>query len=627
MPNLMDLRKKGSPINNNKEFWNNAFGAQYQAMRKEDSVKLTPQQQKIFDNWFKTGKLMNDDKKAKKFYGALKKKNSMNVAGIAPNYSSINTLVEMAIVFGGDQWDYFMDKSFEMDISATAGAAVYYFSNQLYRYAFNDKLVKTVMENAGGLRGFDQYLEGIAAEYAESTTAGYHCFEHVNNLYHFSILNAFQIPSVKRAVKKAAEAQLNEFLHLKSYKIIGLNTLSRTMEALYAYNGFENIPDIDRGICALVYLLLCIEKPIDVAIYSCYAEFIMTHVSKVGDELSVDEQRMKHSTKIVENSEASIQDEIDYIYEHNSEFKKRLNQNDFLTPIAVIYEINKFLEVECVASLIRKNMDDILVDIFYKYGISEWNAMPIEDRAWAVYQVALCDQLLNNDYSFRMWACKNRIRKSDDEAEAPIIISDSHEKKISEKKQSEEITSDFSEITKASERIKEFERENKLLKTQLKEFKLENHDLKDNLDEIQSDKESEKLSQEEREELNRLREFVFSLKSEEANESNKKIDEDVIRNAGQIVLLGGHTTLYRRLMNKYSNIRCIDGRTRVSFDMIQNADYVFFLFDFLSHGTYYQGCNECSKHNVPFGYIQGTNLEKAERQIIECIQNSDKATA
>ena len=157
--------------------------------------------------------------------------------------------------------------------------------------------------------------------------------------------------------------------------------------------------------------------------------------------------------------------------------------------------------------------------------------------------------------------------------------------------------------------IESLKRQLKNAKNEAKQLRAKTHELDKVIENAQNELHENDLNSEEREELNRLREYAFSISDngQEASESSsvpETINEDIIRDAGEIVILGGHTTLCRKIVGKYPNVRWIDGRKRVPFDMIKNASHVFFLFDFMSHGTYYEGCKLCTANHVPFDYIQ-----------------------
>lgn len=436
---------------------------------------------------------------------------------------------------------------------------------------------------------------------------------------------------IKKAVKKAVETNLNELLNIENYKVIGIKTLSRTMELLYSINQFKDINDLDKGICALVFLLLCLDNPSDVAVYSCYAEYIMRNEIAVNKGLDERDEKKSEIIDFIQEGSISLVEELEYIKNHSDSFKTRLKQDDLMTSMFLYKRFNVYSHIDMIETLIRNNKDDILACILYKYPVDTWEKLPIENRAWIVYKTTIGDQIINDAGSCMEWFpyAKENEKTELSECDTEEIVERVMKEYKCEKSKavSDKTPFEFSEENdkKQKEAINQLQRESNLLRTQLKEIRMENHKLNTELNQIQSEKDSEKLSQEERQELNRLREFVFRLKSEEDSMDDKSIDEKVIRNAGTIVLIGGHTTLYRKLIDKYENIRCIDGRKRVSFDMIHDASYVFFLFDFMSHGSYYQGCRECSKVNVPYGYIQGTNLEKAEKQMIEAIKEFDKA--
>lgn len=601
----------------------------------EESVTLEPtsQQKKLFDTWFKTGNEEYDRERMNQYLNAaevrkelVKEKNSIHISGV-------NKVLFYSNIFSENEDEWYSEDLPSDYVSNISYAGIFHYCAILNSLCFTEELLQYFpSEN----KTLVQCLEQCFQDRGEFSTCGYSLCDFYTNLKCIAVLDAAsQDTLIKKALKKQVEAKLNEFLNVKDYRVIGLKTLSRTMETLYSIDSFKSLHDLDKGICALVFLLLCLDNPSDVAVYSCYAEYILLHEIKTGEKLAERNSKGRKIVQYLENNETSLTGEIEYIREHADAFKSKITEDHLLTSIVLFQVFDRFTSVERIETLITNKKIDIMTCILYRYSLEEWNKIPLEERAWIVYKIAIGDQMVYDSRGCAIWFPftpeeKEPVDISKMNMDDAIKDVENMIRKYKHMKQEiyeKSIPYEYSEEhdLEQKERINQLERESNTLRTQLKEVRSENHELTSKLDQIQSKKDSEKLSQEERQELHRLREFVFGLKSEEDSVDVKNIDEDVIRNAGTIVLIGGHSTLYRKLQNKYENIRCIDGRKRVSFDMIHDASCVFFLFDFISHGSYYQGCNECNKANVPYWYVQGTNLERAEKQMIDALKSFDKA--
>ena len=52
-------------------------------------------------------------------------------------------------------------------------------------------------------------------------------------------------------------------------------------------------------------------------------------------------------------------------------------------------------------------------------------------------------------------------------------------------------------------------------------------------------------------------------------------------------------------------------------NIVENADYIYFYTDVLTHSTYYRFINIIRDHKIPFGYIHSVNIENAVRSIYQ----------
>ena len=446
---------------------------------------------------------------------------------------------------------------------------------------------------------------------------------------------AFYTSSVKKDYIRLLENNLNALLKVDSYKKLGgLQTLSRTMERYFAvYGTFDKMNVEDLGIIAITYALMVLQAPWQAVMSSCYIEWIENLSDVEGDKLIL------HSTilKVTKDDMAGyeIDDVVDALLEERYSEAVGLQfavyetcmvstgLSGFVTDTTQMIHI--YLSQPFYVNYIRKT-------IVGMYELEEWEKMDFDEKCVLVSQLVFFSAIKVSINAQRHWMPRNVMEYI---GYAPEIDFSKKKKngKNSQKKSSQaqnnkklekaekDLASVKSQNKSLNEEIESLKRQLKNTKDEAKQLRIKTHEQDKAIEEAQIELHKDDLKSEEREELNRLREYAFSISDNEQKTEvmSDSIDEELIRNAGEIVILGGHTTLCRKIVDKYSNIRWIDGRKRVPFDMIKNASHVFFLFDFMSHGTYYEGCKLCTANHVPFDYIQGTNLQRAEHQMIQAL--------
>jgi len=122
-------------------------------------------------------------------------------------------------------------------------------------------------------------------------------------------------------------------------------------------------------------------------------------------------------------------------------------------------------------------------------------------------------------------------------------------------------------------------------------------------------------------ELNRLREFAFSIHSGSDIPDTKVSLEDLI--AGKkIFIFGGHINWRNKMKAAYPTLNVLDGH-QTSFDerMLLDADMVLFNTGNMSHTLYYKVMDVLRKNEIPFDYIgKYWNAELLEREMAEVLQ-------
>lgn len=122
-------------------------------------------------------------------------------------------------------------------------------------------------------------------------------------------------------------------------------------------------------------------------------------------------------------------------------------------------------------------------------------------------------------------------------------------------------------------------------------------------------------------ELNRLREFVFSIQSEYIPESDETDLKDLIKGK-KIAVIGGHINWRNKLKKKYPAIVTMDGHNATGdFISLSSADLVLLNTSNMSHTVYYKVIEMLRKGTARFDYIgRSTNQELYEKEIADIIK-------
>ena len=128
-----------------------------------------------------------------------------------------------------------------------------------------------------------------------------------------------------------------------------------------------------------------------------------------------------------------------------------------------------------------------------------------------------------------------------------------------------------------------------------------------------------KKFEDDREELNALREYVYHL-SEGADKEIPSDDMDQKRaflNEKKIIIIGGHVSWHNKLKQLYPGWILIspDSYKGVPADIFRQCDKAYFFTDYINHTSYHYFINMIRTLNVPFGYLHERNIDALTRQI------------
>ena len=126
--------------------------------------------------------------------------------------------------------------------------------------------------------------------------------------------------------------------------------------------------------------------------------------------------------------------------------------------------------------------------------------------------------------------------------------------------------------------------------------------------------EAEKQVEEQNEELHYLREYVYSLEKEFRHSIQEQSTEGTIAfiekaKKKKVVVIGGHPNWKTNIRQVFPDIHFIDRDTPFSKNHLQNADFVYYAVEHMSHGLFYRVHPVVKKEEVPFGFLPSGNLD------------------
>lgn len=125
-------------------------------------------------------------------------------------------------------------------------------------------------------------------------------------------------------------------------------------------------------------------------------------------------------------------------------------------------------------------------------------------------------------------------------------------------------------------------------------------------------------------ELNALREFVFSSKSDNCSIPSEDFRIDSIHNK-KIIVIGGPDNWQKKVKGVFPEYNIISG-FNVKFDLnaLKSADYVFLNVIDMSHSAYLRIIDFIRKHNIRYWYINSTNMDNLYKEIVTKINDKYK---
>ncbi len=160
-------------------------------------------------------------------------------------------------------------------------------------------------------------------------------------------------------------------------------------------------------------------------------------------------------------------------------------------------------------------------------------------------------------------------------------------------------------------RLRELESERKALRQEAHEATSTAKQLREQLTALESAAESDRL------ELADLREFIFSMSTEETealSDCTMDFPQHTTRN---ILVFGGHPSWFNEIRQKLPDVRFIRRETKPSRQMIRNADEIWFQPNALSHKLYDAVTDCAAGHPIRIRYFRFASATKCAEQLIQ----------
>ena len=158
--------------------------------------------------------------------------------------------------------------------------------------------------------------------------------------------------------------------------------------------------------------------------------------------------------------------------------------------------------------------------------------------------------------------------------------------------------------------INDLKAELKLKQRNMEDLKLRYLEAKETIRQNKLDEESWSAD---REELIRLREYVYSITEEDIVTDTVSIQEmEKSLKKKRIIIVGGHDNWVGYLKEKFPDWTYVKPSVSGTFSEkpAVNAEYLFFFTDTISHGSFNKYMNLVRRYAIPYSYLHGTNIER-----------------
>ena len=205
--------------------------------------------------------------------------------------------------------------------------------------------------------------------------------------------------------------------------------------------------------------------------------------------------------------------------------------------------------------------------------------------------------------------------------EFPYMMEDSAPDEVKEKKEEGKpkvvVTQETTDIEKEElvSMISELRRKVHEKESEIKQYRSDLQQYKSTVSELQNTKEQLRDAENE---LASLRSYVYGLTQDDLPKKEIPVDDmKAFLKKKKIVIIGGHSNWSSKIKNLFPDWTIIKPSPSgtVETTPVENADYVFFFTDIISHSTYERYINVLRTKKIPFGYLHGVNVDDNIRYI------------
>lgn len=234
-----------------------------------------------------------------------------------------------------------------------------------------------------------------------------------------------------------------------------------------------------------------------------------------------------------------------------------------------------------------------------------------------------------SSYLFTLWIQNILKEYKSAKQEAIKLIEAKTIKDVSFEKKLLSLQEENSRLKKEIESLKEcknslIEDATKEKRSEMNALKFENLSLQKCVNKLKN--ELKKKSEENKEEITKLREFFF--KSEQIYEEDIDIEDSRERlmkaiQGKKIVVFGGPDPFIIKMKGLYKDILFYSGKNKGldTLAIVRNADFVFIYSNHMVHALYYKIINSCKKTDTEYGYLgYRQNPKYIEEEMLEYLE-------
>jgi hypothetical protein len=177
------------------------------------------------------------------------------------------------------------------------------------------------------------------------------------------------------------------------------------------------------------------------------------------------------------------------------------------------------------------------------------------------------------------------------------------------------------EKTEGSKKVEErFIKEFEGSRTRISELDSENKALNNKISKLEQELQKEVREREkDKEELQALRELMFSLDTQEdSREESSEIDVNTLKDK-RAILIGGRDRWQSRMKERLPNFIFVHPDSVFDTSFLDGVDHMFIFINYINHPMYYKAVAYARTHKIKLTYIKNSNEGMVLRDIYKAI--------